>query len=258
MLSLSEIEKFYPPGQQRFSRNIIREYLQTVILEIIFGETVSDKLSFIGGTCLRFRYGTGRFSEDLDFDNFGLTAEEFDSLAVIIAARLKAEGYSVEIKTVNKGAFRCYIRIPEILHFNKLSAYKEEKILIQLDSEAQGYNYLRSPFLLNRFDIVTMLYHSPPEILLSQKLWAILNRKQVKGRDFYDVFFLYSITGPDYGYLEMKAGITSLAELKDRVLTRIENENLSVVSNDVRPFLLNAPDAERIIMFREFIEGLTG
>ena len=96
------------------------------------------------------------------------------------------EGYSVEIKIVNKGAFQCYIRIPNLLFDNQLSGYKEEKILIQLDTENQNFDYFPKAFLLNKFDIFTKIFYTPKEILLSQKIWAILNRKTPKGRDFYD------------------------------------------------------------------------
>lgn len=64
MLSLKQIEKFYTDKEKLFKKNILREYLQYKILEIIFNHTLSNKLSFMGGTCLRIVYGTSRFSEN--------------------------------------------------------------------------------------------------------------------------------------------------------------------------------------------------
>lgn len=46
MLSLQEIEKYYPENIKGFKRNILREYLQYKILRIIFDSGYASKLSF--------------------------------------------------------------------------------------------------------------------------------------------------------------------------------------------------------------------
>lgn len=256
MLNISEIEKLYPENQKPFKRNILREYLQYKMLQIIFESDYSPKLSFMGGTCLRVVFGTGRFSEDLDFDNFGLTVKEFDDLSDIVSTQLKNDGYKVEIKTVHKGAFRCYVRIPQLLFNNKLSGFQEEKILIQLDTEAQKFDYKPDSFILNKFDIISRIYHTPKNILLSQKIWAILNRKTAKGRDFYDTMFLLSIAEPDYNYLEMKAGIKDIGQLKAKLRAKVKTINFKQLEKDVGPFLINPSDIKRIDLFPEFIKEL--
>jgi len=53
MLNLKEIENAYPENLRKFRRFILREYLQYKILEIVFVSEFSDKLCFMGGTCLR-------------------------------------------------------------------------------------------------------------------------------------------------------------------------------------------------------------
>jgi predicted nucleotidyltransferase component of viral defense system len=256
MLTLKEIEKFYPENEKAFKRNILREYLQFKILDIIFNSSVSKKLSFIGGTCLRIVYKTSRFSEDLDFDNFGLTLDEFVFLSNEVKRMLELEGYEVEIKVVSKKAFRCYIRIPKLLFNEELSSFGNEKITIQIDSEAQGYQYNPERSLLNKFDIFTHIFITPANILLSQKLWAILNRKTLKGRDIYDATFLFSFNEPDYNYLLLKAKIDNLKKLKEAIIKRLKNENLIKVAKDVEPFLINTSETNRIIYFKDFIQSL--
>jgi predicted nucleotidyltransferase component of viral defense system len=256
MLSLTEIEKFYPENQRPFKRNILREYLQYRILQIIFDTEYADKLSFMGGTCLRIVFGTNRFSEDLDFDNFGLTTIEFESLSGIVAKHLEDEGYTVEIKTVHKGAFRCYIRIPGLLFDNNLSNYEEEKILIQLDTEAQKFDYQPEGFLLNKFDVLSKIYYTPVPILLSQKLWAILNRKTPKGRDYYDVMHLFGLAQPDYRYLTMKAGIKDVHELRKSLLAKLKSVDLKMLARDVAAFLIQPNEVKRIELFPEFVKNL--
>ncbi len=256
MLTLKEIEKFYPDNEKLFKRNIRREYLQYKILEIIFKDNISNKMCFIGGTCIRMVYGTSRFSEDLDFDNFGLTINEFTTLSNQIKKELELIGYNVETKIVSKQAFRCYIKIPKLLLEEGLTNFSNEKITIQLDTESQGYNYEPEKFLLNKFDVFTHILTAPSNILLSQKLWAIINRKVLKGRDLYDVTFLYSFTKPDFNYLKLKANIDNIKKLKEALFNRIKNENLSKLAKDVEPFLINSSEIKRILNFRDFIDSI--
>ena len=102
MLSLKNIEQYYPDNQKPFKRNILREYLQYKILEIIFNSKYAQDLIFLGGTVLRIVYNNSRFSEDLDFDNLKLTEEQFADLANEVKKGLELQGYEVEIKNVFK------------------------------------------------------------------------------------------------------------------------------------------------------------
>ena len=81
MISIKELEKYYPENLRPFKRFIIREYLQYKILEIVFNSPYANKICFLGGTCLRIVHEQNRFSEDLDFDNFNLTEKEFKEIA---------------------------------------------------------------------------------------------------------------------------------------------------------------------------------
>jgi hypothetical protein len=185
MLGLSEIVKYYPENLRGFQRFIIREYLQNKILQIVFDNTTyANKLCFLGGTCLRLVYNNTRFSEDLDFDNFNLSPKDFEGISSIIATDLKKEGYEVEIRNVLKGAFHCYIRFPKLLFKEGLSGYPEEKILIQLDTEPQQFDFEPEHYILNKFDVFTEILTTPQDILLAQKFYAILKRPRPKGRDF--------------------------------------------------------------------------
>lgn len=158
-------------------------------MDIVFSSKIAKKLSFIGGTCLRIVYGTSRFSDDLDFDNFNLSLEEFTELSNEVRRNLELEGYIIEIKIVSRKAFRYYVKIPNLLFDEELTGFSNQKITIQLDSKAQGYSYKPERYLLNKFDIFTHIFVTPRNILLSQKLCAILNRKVLKGRDIFDVTF---------------------------------------------------------------------
>lgn len=253
MISLNEIKAHYPntSGQEK---NVLKEYLQYKILEIIFSQKISSKLSFLGGTAIKICYGSSRFSEDLDFDNFGLSEEEFNDLAEKVKKELSLLGYKIEIKNVFKGAFRCYIRIPKILFDNDLSPLEEEKIVIQLDTVSHNFKYEPEKILLQKFDVYTNISVTPKDILLSQKAETILNRKRAKGRDFYDFSYLMGIADFNWEYLSYKLGVKNKSDLKKKLLSRLEDINLENLTKDVEPFLLKAKDKERILTFGEYIE----
>ena len=253
MLNLQQIEQQYPEPLQAFKRNILREYLQYKILEIIFTSEYANKLFFLGGTALRMIYGNSRFSEDLDFDNFGLSENEFDLLAQKIKNGLEAQGLKVEINTVSKGAYRCNIRLPEILFANELSPHQEEKILIQIDSFAHNFVYQPEKKMVNKFDVFSEIFVTPADIILSQKIFAALNRKRAEGRDFYDIIFLLSLAKPNYSYLKEKIGINGGNELKKMFLEVAQKLDFKALAKDVEPFLFQPSDSKRVELFAEFI-----
>ena len=127
MLDLEQIGKFYPENVRMFKRNILREYLQYKILEIIFGSEEGGNISFMGGTAIRIIHSSGRFSEDLDFDNRGVSKEDFLKLVGKIKKRLELEGYKIELKNSMDGVFRSYIKIKEILY--KYGSYQDHSLL---------------------------------------------------------------------------------------------------------------------------------
>ncbi|MCF6241603.1 MAG: nucleotidyl transferase AbiEii/AbiGii toxin family protein [Bacteroidales bacterium] len=253
MLNLKEIKKFYPEALHPFNRFILREYLQYKILEIIYESIYARNLIFMGGTCLRIVHNNTRFSEDLDFDKINLSKNDFIKIADLIKQRLELQGYAVEIKNIFAGAFHCYIRFPELLFNEKLSGHIEEKILIQLDTEAQHFNYKEETYILNKFDVFTALFTVPKDILLAQKFYALINRKRKKGRDFYDIVFLLKNTKPNYDYLKQKLNINNSTDLKERMFSEIDKINLKDMAKDVEKFLFNPADIKFILMFKEYI-----
>lgn len=253
MLSLQQIQQQYPEFLRSFGRNLIREYLQYKILEILFNSEYALRLSFLGGTALRIVHGNTRFSEDIDFDNFGLRAEEFDALAEKVRTGLELEGLKTEVDTVKKGAYRCRVRLPELLFSNQLSAYPEEKILIQIDTAAHHFDYRPDKKILNKFDVFSEIFVTPPDLLLSQKIYAALNRKRAKGRDFYDIVFLLSFAKPNYDYLQLKIGVGNADALRKKLLEAASGLDFKELGRDVQPFLFKPEDARRVELFGEVV-----
>lgn len=254
-MNLEQIATQFPPHLSPQKQAMLREYLQCVIVEILFESPFATKFSFLGDTCLRLVHGNTRFSEDLDFDNFGLTDSDFDAVAAHVQKGLEKQGYRVEVSNVHRGAYRCKIRFPGLLFDQGLSGHREEKILIQLDSESQGYAFQPQTFVLARFGLFTRLIVTPPELLLAQKLHILSNRPRAKGRDYFDVVFLFSQNHlPDYGYLEAKMSVGTPERLRTAIFKLLDQVDLNALAADVRPFLFNPDDDRRVRYFREFWE----
>lgn len=236
MINLNELIAAYPPKLQGFKKNILREYLQCKILEIIFNSKYANKLAFLGWV--------GRFSEDLDFDNFNLSKEEFVEISEIVKRGLGWEGYETEIRQVFKGAFQVF------------SDHREEKVLIKINTAAYGFAYKPERKTLNKFDIFTEILTTPPDILLSQKICAALGRKRAKGRDFYDIIFLWNKTKPNFDYLQVKLKIKNLKELKRALFKKIKTLDFKQLGRDVGPFLFDESETRKLELFGEVLKKL--
>ncbi|OGJ49818.1 hypothetical protein A2335_00155 [Candidatus Peregrinibacteria bacterium RIFOXYB2_FULL_32_7] len=257
MLNLNEIILQFPPYLHDQKRSLLREYLQYKILEIIFDSKYANKLSFLGGTALRIIYNNSRFSEDLDFDNFNLTKADFEDLSLIIKNVLRKEGFEVEVRNVFKSAFRAYIKIPDILFQNQISPYKNEVLLIQIDTVPHYFDYKADRKLINKFGIFTEINVTPLSILLAQKIYAAFQRKRTQGRDFYDIVFLMSFNvNPDFVYLKRAIDVENKAELKKYILEKSKSLDFSKLAFDFEDFLFNKRDTKRVLLFVEYMKSV--
>lgn len=253
MLDLKQIESFYPENLRIHKRNLLREYLQYVILDVIYNSQYGSRLVFMGGTAIHMIHGNRRFSEDLDFDNKGLSRDDFEGLSQNVLRKLDLYGYSVEIQNRYREAFRCLVKFPGIFYQYDISSHPQEKLTIQIDSEPQNVDYKAERVFLNKFDIFLKINVVPPEMLLAQKILAILNRPRTMGRNFYDVIFLFSKTNPDFNFLKEKMGLNEKIEIKEKLLLKCEKINFKKLTEDVKPFLFYPSEAEKIKLFPDFI-----
>lgn len=229
------------------------EYVQHELLDSLFKQEKSRHLSFIGGTALRIVYNGSRFSEDLDFDNFGFSFEEFQRLSDAVVEDMRLKGFAVEFRTIEKSAYHCYVKFPHILQEAKLESDAEEKILVRIDIMEKKKIFTPVIYTLNKFDLYRNILVNPADILLSQKLITILGRKREKGRDFFDVSYLYGMTQPNFGYIEEMLGISKVKFIK-KVLARCEEVDFSFLAKDVEPFLMYPEQAARVTDFKDFIK----
>lgn len=254
MLTFAQIKDHYVKrGEFTSSRLALVEYLQYELLDSLYKQQGSEQLSFMGGTAIRICCSGNRFSEDLDFDNFGLSFSAFQIVLNGVVEDMRRKGFIVEFRFVEKGAYHCYIKFPHLLHEHKISDHASEKILIKMESTEQIKLFTPRVFTINQFDLFREILANPEDILLSQKLIAALERKRPKGRDFYDVSFLYGKTRSNIAYVEQKMHIT-WPEFQKRVLKRCEELDFKVLAKEVEPWLIKIDQNERVRRFPAFIK----
>ncbi len=201
--------------------------------------------------------GIDRFSEDLDFDCKNFSDEEFKKMTDEVLLFLQRSGFRVETrdKTNDKlKAFRRSIYFPELLFEMGLSGYKEERFLVKVESQDQGYDYPQTIVNINRAGFFFPFPVPPDDILCAMKISALLSRQ--KGRDFYDAVFLLSQTMPDYDYLSAKWNIGNISELKAALLKTIEKIDIKKKSQDFEHLVLNKSTANRVLLFKDFVTEL--
>jgi len=255
MIDIEHLSSFYPDNVKPFKKNILREYLQYKILEIIFNSKYSSKLVFMGGTAIRIIHQNTRFSEDLDFDNRGISKEKFIDLSEHIKKNLELEGYKLETKVKTTGGYRCHFEFLDILSQTGISGHIEAKLVIQLDTEAQNYKYEPDKELINKFEVFTNIFVVPKKLLLAQKICAVFTRTRTMGRDFFDIVFLHSQIEPDMRYLSEKLDIKDKKELKNKLSEKCKTLDFKQLAKDISPFIFNPNDSKKVEMFPEYLEA---
>ncbi|OGC10495.1 hypothetical protein A3J90_01225 [candidate division WOR-1 bacterium RIFOXYC2_FULL_37_10] len=257
MLNLNQIEEYFEKNLTRINpKGVIIEYLQYEVLDSLFKQRGSENLSFIGGTAIRIIHNSQRFSEDLDFDNFGLNYNEFKEIMARALKELELKGFSVEERFLSKDKnYHCYIKFKDILQSFDIAKDKKEKIFLSIDVEKKekiGQSELK---IINKFGVFRKIPVNLPQVLLSQKLLAILFRKREKGRDFYDTSFLSAKTKPDYEYIEKITGLDK-QEFIDKIKTKCAKLNFKHLANDVEPFLFDVQKKDRVLDFKEELDNI--
>lgn len=254
MLDFNQIKNQYPESLKVYESAILREYLQVKVLQALFESAYGSQIVFIGGTALRILHNSPRFSEDIDLDNFHLSWDAFEKMMHEVTRVLKLEGFLVETRAIEKGAYHVYLRFPQLLYELGITPMMSQNLLIRVDSYAQGYEYQPELYILNKFDVFTEIRTAPLSLLLSHKLYTAIHRKRPKGRDFYDITFLLSLTKPDYDFLSQKMNVSTAGALKEYLLSAINGFDFIALAQDVAPFLLDENQIKRVSLFKTYWE----
>ena len=163
---------------------------------------------------------------------------------------LSLQGLRVEARDKDNphlSAFRRNVYFPELLFSLQLSGHREERFLLKIEAQDQCINYPREMATIHRLGFYFPVPVPPLSVLLSMKLSALLTRQ--KGRDFYDVLFLWARTRPDYAFLSQSKGISNEQQLKASLLDTIANTNLKLKQRDFEHLLFEPHKSELILHF---------
>lgn len=260
MLNLELILSHFPPylrENQAHKKYLIKEYLQLLILDFLSTTTYVRNIVFIGGTNLRLVKGIDRFSEDLDFDCKNLSEADFNKMTDAVVLYLQRFGYRIETRdkpNPNLIAFRRNIYFPELLFDLNLSAYKEERFLIKMESQDQGIDYKIKMAFIQSCGFSFSFPVPEDSVLCSMKIAALLNRS--KGRDFYDTLFLFAQTKPDFNFLFKKLGIADEIALKEAFKNLLLKVDIKDKVRDFEHLLFNKQNSNKILYFDQLINSI--
>jgi predicted nucleotidyltransferase component of viral defense system len=235
---------------QEKKRAILREYLQTKILSLIYQEAVSKNLFFVGGTALRILRGLDRFSEDLDFDSVGIAPDQIQKLVKTVVRRLEQEDIAVDLYQ-NTTAKKYYyeLRFPDLLAELKLSSNPTEKLMVKLDIESTWCGQKRETVFVNRYGFLATVVTKTLDQMIVEKLAAYLGREETQPRDLYDLVWLLSRgTKPDPAFAQANHLPVNLLQ-KARKKYIIEKNLLPKYKTKLKPFLFDEKRADILDFF---------
>ncbi|MCD4671351.1 MAG: nucleotidyl transferase AbiEii/AbiGii toxin family protein [Anaerolineaceae bacterium] len=179
-------------------RIILKEVLQSYVLDYLYNHPTYRKLNFYGGTCLHVIYDLNRLSEDIDLDNsegIPLTALKDDLLRYVH----QTIGYPDAIAKTQLGeggVLRTTLKFP-LLYALGLTTHTNEALHLKVEiSQHKQISIIRkTPVLIYGRSFVAS--HFSLETMMAGKMLACLERNflrgkdgvAVKGRDFYDLLW---------------------------------------------------------------------
>lgn len=204
------------------------ELLQLLLLDSIYASSGSESLIFQNGTALRWIYGGSRFSEDLDF----VTGLPLDGVKSILEklhigatrACIAQFGPGVaeqKVKKARKQAHKVFFVFRPDAQRERIAVKLEFETLKQGEApEFKQYIFRDLPQvsglimggqLILPYTSSIIIAETPAEIL-SDKIRALYERRYIKGRDIYDIWWLVTQlkTSPDWSITKKNYRCTQL------------------------------------------------
>jgi hypothetical protein len=239
--------------------NWVREYCQARILQFLQERGVFTSWIFHGGTALRLLYMLPRYSEDLDFALFNLTAPpNFAGVMADVSRAFAAEGYRVDIhKVKEEGSVKsAFIRLPGLLYELGLSPQRNEVLSIKVEVDSRPPEGGTTETSIIRRYVVLNVLHYDKASMLSGKLHAVLMRPYSKGRDLYDLFWYMSDpTWPEPNYRFLNAALRQTqwhgpeivpSNWVEEIVKRLGNIDWQRALDDVRPLIERESDLTQL------------
>lgn len=248
-------------------KNYLKEYLQYPALDFIYNNKAYRNFIFTGGSCLRVCFGAPRLSEDLDFD---LRAKDYKFLDLRkMGEALKRhfrDKFLLDITVKPQSNVRLYLKFPLLKELELVARGESDFLYVKIEPTRTHFknpDIVLTPIFQYGFNFVARNYSL--RYLMTGKILAILSRRwfqgkdnqiNIKGRDFYDLFwYLQKTISPDYNTLKKLLGIANESQLKARLWEKINKEVTSQkLSYDLKNFF---PDQNFISDFCRNYKAIT-
>lgn len=239
-----------------FKRNILKEYLQILVLDFIYSHKDYSQLVFYGGSCLAHCYGLPRLSEDLDFVDLKKQID-IAKLAEDVKAYFK-KNTDIAPKAICQ-KLRVYLKFPLLSDLGLAKAGESDLLFLKIEVFG-GFDFCRNfkteiipLFKFNR-SVLVKAFDLPT--LMSTKIRAILLRKwektdkdgktivKVKGRDYFDLmWYLERGIKPN---IDCVLEVKNEEELKEKLLTAADRADTLSIQTDLEPLIADRKFVEKL------------
>lgn len=254
-------KKIADPGQRL---NVLREYLQALVLRSLHESEAFQCIAFVGGTALRFLYGLPRFSEDLDFSLYSDKSYDPEKWMSKTKRDFQLAGLDAAIALNDRKTVHvAWIKIGELLKNIGLAAMAQQKLSIKLeiDTRPPAGAETRNQVIERHRMFAVRCYDM--QSLMAGKLHALITRQYCKGRDWYDfIWYRAQRPQPEPNLVLLQnaldqtegRGVFESGKWKDIVRGKLNKLDISKAREDVRPFLEEQKEADLIT--KENLESL--
>jgi predicted nucleotidyltransferase component of viral defense system len=249
----------------------IREITQEVVLAALARTDFFRRAAFHGGTCLRILHGLARFSEDLDFAlQAADTTFRLEPYLPVVRREMAAYGYDIEFvdrSRVDQAVRTAFLKddsLGDLLQMRyrpTTGPARMIRIKLEVDTNPPAGGTFETRYLDFPFPQATVAHDVSS--LFAGKLHAVLCRRYLKGRDWYD-FIWYTARRTPVNYRLLAAALDQTGpwagtspDVERRwclqaLAARIESIDWSRARDDVRAFVRGADVAALDVWGREF------
>lgn len=234
--------KKYETDEQK--RNALREFLQILILKILFDSKAFNKIAFVGGTALRILHKIRRYSEDLDFSLINKKGYAFSELINKLSYELKHYGFTAEIDRIKErsAVHSVFIKFKTIYRQLGIKTYADQKLSIKLEIDTSPPLGFNTTFETITDSFIFMVRSFDLPSLFATKLHACFYRPYTKGRDFYDLVWYLS------------KGIIPNFALLNKAILQTEGNDPGLGNQNIKEFLKKRVKALKFEEIRKDVE----
>ncbi len=251
---LAKLIKDSTSDDKVFIRNLLKNYLQVLVLDFIYSGRKYSQLVFYGGSSLAHCYNMPRLSEDLDFVDLKKEIE-ISKLAEDLEMYFK-KNTDLAVKVVTQ-KFRIYLKFPLLrelglagksesdLLFLKIEIFNEFDFCSDYRIETIPLFKFNRTVLVKTFDLPTLMATKIRAVLMRR--WEKTDKSgktlaTVKGRDYYDLlWYLEKGIMPNYKCIEE---VNNKEQLKEKLFTAITKVDTRSIQIDLES-LIEDPELVR-------------